>query len=562
MSENKKYIAILILAVSVFINPTVQAQAEKKKLFEEVVSALNQSQNAYADVLCPDEYKKAITHYNNALLLDEQGDSFQEIKTELELAIYSITTANDVIEDRAKTFSKVLSLRTEALDAKADKYAMEFWLSAEVNLHNAIEDFSDKDYEDARNAIPTIIKDYTNAKSYAEYANELVFRWLPLQNANSSLAGLLSPTEYSDGLFLLDEALTGLSEGEEMANIKESVKEAGSLLNKAADNSKKFMSRYSELIRIRKDAQSAGSESFSANLWVDAEETLREAAISFGKGKMNSTVELSLEAQQKYITAKHLAVRIRLFSKADELILLAEKEGADEYAVKTLDESKSLVNNAENIIYTDNYDEINLKEIAVLAEAKANLAIEITQIINSVEDGEATWEDLILNWKDILKKCEEQSIVPYDDKIITEPVVKSEKIPSEVYDIFSAGEAEIIEAGNEVVIRLTGLEFSWLGYTLTNTHEKLLDKAIVALGYFPTSTITVAGHNDYIAAQKFNTEISQRRADNIRNYILSHSNLDPSIITAIGYGEAKSISNDKSLTGRKKNIRIELIIIR
>ena len=227
-----------------------------------------------------------------------------------------------------------------------------------------------------------------------------------------------------------------------------------------------------------------------------------------------------------------------------------------------MEEGKTLVNNAENIIYSDNYDETNLKDIASLAEAKANLALEITQIINSVEDGEAAWEDLILNWKDILKKCEEQSLVSYDDKRITEPVVKSEKIPSEVYDIFSTGEAEIIDAGNEVVIRLTGLEFSWLGYTLTNTHEKLLDKAIVALGYFPTSAITVAGHNDYIAAQKFNTEISQRRADNIRSYILSHSNLDPAIITAIGYGESKSISNDRSLSGRKKNIRIELIINR
>lgn len=562
MSEYKKYIALSILALCVFINPTVQAQAEKKKLFEEVISALNQSQSEYADVLCTDEYKKAITHYKNAILLDEHGDSFQEIKTELESAIYFIATANDVIEDRSRTFSKVLSLRKEAMDAHADKYAIEFWLSAEANLRNAIEDFSEKDYEDARNAIPKIIKDYNSAKSYAEYANELVFRWLPLQNANGSLAGLLSPTEYSDGLLLLDEALTGLSEGEEMVAIKESVKEAGILLNKAADNSKKFTGRYSELIRIRKEAQSAGSESFSPNLWVDAEETLQEAAISFGKGKINNTVELSLEAQQKYITAKHLAVRTNIFSKADELILIAEKEDADEYAVKTLDESKSLVNNAENIIYSDNYDETNLKEIAVRAEAKANLALEITQIINSVEDGDAAWEDLILNWKDILKKCEEQSIVPYDDKRITEPVVKSEKIPSEVYDLFSAGEVEIIDAGNEVVIRLTGLEFSWLGYTLTSTHERLIDKAIVALGYFPAAAITVAGHNDYIAAQKFNTEISQRRADNIRNYILSHSNLDQSVITAIGYGESKSISNDRSLSGRKKNIRIELIINR
>lgn len=562
MSKYKKYIALSILVLCVFINPIVQAQAEKKKLFEEVISALNQSQNEYADVLCPDDYKKAVTHYNNAILLDEQGDSFQEIKIELELAIYSITTANDVIEDKNRTFSKVLSLRKEAMDASADKYAIEFWLSAEANLRNAIEDFSEKDYEDARNAIPKITKDYNSAKSYAEYANELVFKWLPLQDTNSSLAGLLSPTDYSDGLLLLDEALAGLSEGEEMATIKESVKEAGILLNKAADNSKKFAGRYSELMRIRKEAQNAGSESFSPNLWVDAEETLREAAISFGKGKINSTVELSLEAQQKYIAAKHLAVRTNFFSKADELIRQAEKEGANEHAVKTLEESKSLVNNAENTIYNDNYDETNLKDIATQVEAKANLALEITQIINSVEEGDAAWEDLILNWKDILKKCEEHSIAPYEAKKITEPVVKSEKIPSEVYDIFSAGEAEIIDAGNEVVIRLTGLEFSWLGYTLTNTHEKLIDKAIVALGYFPASTITVAGHNDYIAAQKFNTEISQRRADNIRNYILSHSNLDPSVITAIGYGESKSISNDKSLSGRKKNIRIELIINR
>jgi outer membrane protein OmpA-like peptidoglycan-associated protein len=558
----KKLLTGLFILVTLF-SPNYPAQSVRDKLFEEVTALLNMAQSQSADFLCPSKFEKAVGHYITAKKYVEKGKSSQDIRIELEWAISYLTKLNDEIEERSKVFDKVLDARKEALNAGADKYAVKFWSSAEERFKDAVDDYSDQDYNDVRKAVPAILDDFQKAKTYSDYARNLVFTWKPLRNADSWLANLLSPSNYSKGLSILVDILESISHGDDMRSIKESVISAGAFFNSAAENSKRFANRYPELMRKRKDAAAAGAETYSSDLWHDAEETLLDAALSFEENKIERAVESTFEAEQKYLAAKHLAVRTDLLSKADELILIAEEEEADDYAGKSFYEAKYLIQSAMNIIYSDNYYYSNLKIIAGQSEAKANQAREITSIIKSVDEGENTWEDLILDWRESLKK--ESSIerigatVPAG-KTTPELSQRSKNIPPEVYDLFGPGEAEITDAGGEVLIRLIGLKFTWLGYTLNNDMEMILDKVILALKFFSFSTITVAGHNDYVAARTFNQEISQKRADNIRDYILAHSTIDPSRIYAIGHGETQPITNDKSYEGREKNRRIELII--
>lgn len=555
----KSFFVVLFFSAG-FLN----AQENKKALFDEAASSLNLVIQESGDILFPEEYADAAEHYKAAIKYNEKNKSPLDIQVELEKVISILTKINDSVEERAQAFSTVLGARNAASKSNSQLLAANFWTAGEDKFDDAIESYADKNYDMVQEKIPPILDNYYNAMQYADYANNLMFNWRPLKAADESLAGLLSPLSYSQGAAKLDKILVGISDGEKMDEIKTSVDEAAALFNKATEGAQKFSGAYSGLMRIRKDAESAGAQIYSSELWNAAEEMLSETASYFEKDKIEKAADRSLDASLKYLDAKHLATRNKILSKEDELLKLALSEQADKYAPKTFNESKALAQSVSDMIYSDNYDYSNLKLLAAQAESKALLSINIARIIKDVDSGKNAWEDFILAWNIFGNKETTKDEFPSPPILpLTKEgtgVATTKKIPPEVANTFNPGEAEIIENGDELIIRLSGLKFQWLGYTIDDNAKKILDKAIQVLNYFPSSTITVAGHNDYVAARTFNQEISQRRADNVRAYILEHSDFDPKKIVAIGYGETMPITNDKTFEGRERNRRIELII--
>jgi len=81
---------------------------------------------------------------------------------------------------------------------------------------------------------------------------------------------------------------------------------------------------------------------------------------------------------------------------------------------------------------------------------------------------------------------------------------------------------------------------------------------------FPEATGEIAGHtaNARFAEKDSeknisNIRLSQRRADNIRNYLIKNFGIDPKRITAVGYGAMKPVTDNKTEESRRKNRRIE-----
>lgn len=68
--------------------------------------------------------------------------------------------------------------------------------------------------------------------------------------------------------------------------------------------------------------------------------------------------------------------------------------------------------------------------------------------------------------------------------------------------------------------------------------------------------IVIGGHTDSQGDAALNQDLSQRRAEAIRKYMISRG-IDPSRLTAIGYGESKPIASNDTREGREKNRRVE-----
>ena len=53
------------------------------------------------------------------------------------------------------------------------------------------------------------------------------------------------------------------------------------------------------------------------------------------------------------------------------------------------------------------------------------------------------------------------------------------------------------------------------------------------------STFIVAGHTDAIGSEAYNQDLSERRADTIKNYLVEHYGLNGSDLVTVGYGKTR-----------------------
>lgn len=84
-----------------------------------------------------------------------------------------------------------------------------------------------------------------------------------------------------------------------------------------------------------------------------------------------------------------------------------------------------------------------------------------------------------------------------------------------------------------------------------------LDKLGAFLKEFPSAKGTIEGHSDSDGNKEANIKLSQARAGRVRDYIVNKFKIEPSRISAIGYGPVKPVASNKTVAGKAKNRRIE-----
>jgi OOP family OmpA-OmpF porin len=87
-------------------------------------------------------------------------------------------------------------------------------------------------------------------------------------------------------------------------------------------------------------------------------------------------------------------------------------------------------------------------------------------------------------------------------------------------------------------------------------HE--LDETIKARGA-KVVDISIVGHTDSIGSEDYNMALSLRRAEAVKDYIVSEG-IDPSIITVSGEGESNPVASNATPEGRAQNRRVDIIV--
>jgi outer membrane protein OmpA-like peptidoglycan-associated protein len=115
---------------------------------------------------------------------------------------------------------------------------------------------------------------------------------------------------------------------------------------------------------------------------------------------------------------------------------------------------------------------------------------------------------------------------------------------------------QLFEKG-KTSLTLEGVTFITDSAELTAGSKRILNRVAASLKEWPEVDVEVEGHTDSVADDAYNMDPSQRRADSVREYLISRG-VGASRLTAHGYGETRPVASNNSTEGRAKNRRVEL----
>lgn len=126
------------------------------------------------------------------------------------------------------------------------------------------------------------------------------------------------------------------------------------------------------------------------------------------------------------------------------------------------------------------------------------------------------------------------------DSVVLAPPKKGPEFPSE----------QIIQ----------GLEFRNGKAELLFSSYSVLDRLAKSLKDFGDVRVEVRGYTDALGKAGPNTQLSQMRAEAVRQYLINQG-IDPQRIRALGFGPSNPIGDNRTAAGRELNRRIEVVKI-
>lgn len=88
-------------------------------------------------------------------------------------------------------------------------------------------------------------------------------------------------------------------------------------------------------------------------------------------------------------------------------------------------------------------------------------------------------------------------------------------------------------------------------------HGKLAEAAAFIERY-PAPQFLVVGHTDSTGAAEYNKQLSQRRAESVRQYLADNFDIDANKLIARGLGEEQPVADNATAEGRQQNRRVDI----
>ena len=107
---------------------------------------------------------------------------------------------------------------------------------------------------------------------------------------------------------------------------------------------------------------------------------------------------------------------------------------------------------------------------------------------------------------------------------------------------------------------LKGIDFAADSADISARSHAVLDEVAQVLVQYPSLRLAIVGHTDDRGTEAYNVDLSRRRAEAVRRYLLGRA-VAPERLTASGVGGARPIASNLDAAGRAENRRIEFELL-
>jgi outer membrane protein OmpA-like peptidoglycan-associated protein len=115
------------------------------------------------------------------------------------------------------------------------------------------------------------------------------------------------------------------------------------------------------------------------------------------------------------------------------------------------------------------------------------------------------------------------------------------------------------DSARGLIVNMSDVLFDTGSYTLKpGAREKLAKISGIVLAH-PGLNLQIEGHTDSVGSDEMNQQLSERRADSVRDF-LAEQGVAGSAISARGFGKTQPVASNDTTEGRQRNRRVELVV--
>jgi outer membrane protein OmpA-like peptidoglycan-associated protein len=134
-------------------------------------------------------------------------------------------------------------------------------------------------------------------------------------------------------------------------------------------------------------------------------------------------------------------------------------------------------------------------------------------------------------------------------------------LDQQAQEIDAIPDANVERAEDRLIVTFAGdLLFASGSSSLSPGAQQRLAQLGQTLVRYPKSRMVVKGHTDSVGSESFNLDLSEQRANNVKNYLIAQG-VSAARITSLGFGEQFPMAGNETEAGRQQNRRVEIEIV-
>jgi len=429
-----------------------------------------------------------------------------------------------------------------------------------------------------------------------------------------------SPTWFALAQVSYEKAKQGIDKGTELSGILENLATGQAQLQQAQIYAAKSQAALADVIQSRDAAVTAHANQYEKE-YNRLEADFQKLAEAVEENDMGYVRSKKKTVNDMYRALELRAIKDAVLGQARRLMATAKSQDMDEAAPKSFLIAQSKLADAEAVITKDRYAKDKIAAAVQEAQFYAQRMHQIAQ--TSVQFEKMAPEDIVLRMEHFfaqtithLKEADRRNL-PFDaqeegilsaisslqrnqsslssqieaknieieklkrrigdqegrtyqeradkERIAADKErLAAEKRFNELYNkvqgFFSADEAEVYKKAQQLVIRLKAIQFPVGQAVIMSKNYPLLTTVQKAIDTFGKPDVVIEGHTDSTGTEVLNQELSQKRAEAVKQYLIYNGSLPAGKIAAVGYGSARPLASNANAQGRAINRRIDVII--